>query len=174
MTCFALLAGTIYRASKSRNVPRPWEKWFWFFWVFLVPAMGITVHDYLYDHGLAHIFLQPIVIMGVVMLGTWAGQCASSIARLILAIGMLADFLLGIALHFGLESLVFGPPDSSSPRQTYGLLKTAIFNWQTKQSAGLTFWADHFASMRWSISTIICFVFFCALIRIVLPTTRPV
>lgn len=163
----ALLAGAIYRAWCARQVHERRAVWFWRLWIFLVPLMGISLVDYEQAPGFAHIFLQPVVIMGLVLLGTWRGNGVSLAVRVALAIGMAVDFVLGIGLQFYLQSFVFGPPGTRGQvTQTHGLLLSAIHNWQTKEAAGLVFWGDHFVLDQWAIMGMVGLVFACAIVRI--------
>ena len=76
------------------------------FWLMFVPGtvvLGIIVHSRRDPWGLAHICLQPLVLLGLAFLAARWRTLGRAWQRLLLA-GATLDFLLGIVLHFGAQA----------------------------------------------------------------------
>jgi hypothetical protein len=73
----------------------------WIAWLLIVVVLGIAVHGDLDAYGLAHICLQPIVFLGLVLLASEM-VVLSKKAMMLLIAGLACDFLLGIAIHLHL------------------------------------------------------------------------
>ena len=67
----------------------------------LMLVAGTAVHGHVDDWGLAHICLSPLILLGlavaVASLAHWRDQPWIGVAA---AAGLLADLVLGVALHF--------------------------------------------------------------------------
>jgi hypothetical protein len=140
-TAVAVATFALAAACSSRRRVRPplrREQKFWRWFLIVAPVIGIAAQDQYTDFGLMHICNQPIVLLGLTLLAA-ALPALPPIARWLLATGLAIDFAIGILLHFSLQRLTF------ENGQTHGLLRQARINWLEKQSAGLTFWGDHFA-----------------------------
>lgn len=108
------------------------------FWVMFIGGtlfLGIAVHGALTDWGLAHICLQPLVLMALGFLAVQFTRLELPLKGLVIA-GLLADFLLGIALHVFLLHSNINP----------GLGTITTFNWLIKKRVGLVFLGDLMAS----------------------------
>lgn len=86
-----------WRESAARN------RAFWLLFVGGGIFLGVAVHGARDPWGLAHICLQTIVVLGLVVLAARWSQLARG-WRLALIAGATADFVLGIALQFGAQS----------------------------------------------------------------------
>jgi hypothetical protein len=136
-----LLASSLAeRESKNRVV----------LWAWLVVAgflLGVAVHGARDTIGLAHICLQPLILIA-------AGASAAALPRIprlirVLALAGLAwDYLVGVMLQFWLEHLpvdlfAIALPDSSRPvGNRFGIEGAAIVNATIKQAHQLTFLGD--------------------------------
>ncbi len=125
----------LFRRLKRKEDDRPGARGFWVFFVGGVIFLGIAVHGALTEWGLAHICLQPLVLMAVAFLAVEFTHLELRLKGLVL-IGILVDFLLGIALHIHLLH--------SNIQAGLGTITT--FNWQIKQRVGLVFLGDLMAS----------------------------
>jgi hypothetical protein len=118
------------------------------FWIFFVPAslvLGVATHGGRDLFGVAHVTLQPLVLLGVTLLAT-AARRLSRPAQWALVLGCAVDFGLGIALQHHVESFentpereVFaadaavGADGALEWREAGTLSRTAWRNWQSKQ-----------------------------------------
>jgi hypothetical protein len=95
-------AAIVYQAVRLARERRPgWVLWLNF--VVLVAGLGIAVHGQRDHWGLAHICLQPLVIIGLAFLAArWTALGRGW--HIALVAGATADFILGILLHFGIQS----------------------------------------------------------------------
>lgn len=79
------------------------SRWFWTYFSGGVILLGVAVHGARDTWGLAHICLQALVVLGLGYLAAhWATLGRGW--RVALAVGAALDFLLGIALHFAVQS----------------------------------------------------------------------
>jgi hypothetical protein len=118
-----------------------------FFWLMLVPfclVLGIAAHPIAEDFGIAHVTLQPLIVLGLSLL---AGNLASipRVVASIVLLGCLIDFSLGGLLQTQVQSLengrnetVFaglavqnGRPALGTP-QEHSLSRAAWGNWFRK------------------------------------------
>jgi hypothetical protein len=121
------------------------------FWMFFVPGCavtGIAVHPTEDGFGVAHICLQPLLLIGLTFLAVRYRTLPRAV-RLLLWAGLLVDSAVGVYLHFSLENQVFPfsrigewfqvtvTPDTLS--------NTAFGNYSEKVQAGLQFLGDRFA-----------------------------
>lgn len=91
------------RAGEHRRPQR-------FFWLMLVPfclVLGIAAHPIAEVFGIAHVTLQPLIVLGLSLL---AGNLASMprMAASVILLGCLIDFSLGVLLQTQLQSLENG------------------------------------------------------------------
>jgi len=125
----------LFRYMKRGNDEEPGTRGFWVVFVGGVFFLGIAVHGALTEWGLAHICLQPLVLLAVGFLATQFPGLRFPLKCMVL-VGLLFDFLLGIALHVHLLHSNIQP----------GLGTITTFNWQIKQRVGLVFLGDLVAS----------------------------
>jgi hypothetical protein len=81
-----------------------------FYWLMLVPfclVLGIAAHPIAEDFGIAHVTLQPLIVLSLSLL---AGNLASipRVAASIVLLGCLIDFSLGVLLQTQVQSLENG------------------------------------------------------------------
>jgi hypothetical protein len=132
-------------ASSGRSV-----RWFWALLLAGMLVLGVAVVSQSDTFGLAHVCLQPVLLLGVVFLAASLPDLPRWVRGLALA-GWLVDFALGVLLHFGLENRVgtLVRPATGEPlvRNTAGLSESAAMNWGYKAVKELTFFGDHFAGL---------------------------
>lgn len=100
----------------------------------LAVGLNAVVHAQQDRLGLTHICLQPLVLLGLAWIAAGVDRVPRWLARLFAA-GWLLDLLMGVGLHFLLQSRRFSlaQPDFTLAAQV---------NWQNKQTLGLTFLSD--------------------------------
>lgn len=121
------------RAKPDREEPPTRRFWTW--GVIVVVLLGIAVHGGPSEWGLAHICLQPLVLMLVALLASRFVLLEFPLKAMVV-IGVSFDVALGIILHFFLLRSDINP----------GLGTITTFNWQIKRRVGLVFLGDHMAS----------------------------
>jgi hypothetical protein len=110
----------------------------------VVVLAGIGAHSRLEFLGLTHISLQPLVLLGLAWLASRLPDLPGWLRLLWLA-GLVLDFLLGVVLHFGLQSLLllrWLHPGIPSQQLVQGLSDIAVGNFENKYQAGQPFLAD--------------------------------
>jgi hypothetical protein len=117
---------------------------YWAIAVPLVVVLGTVTHAQPDRFGLAHISLQPLVLLGLVWLTAQADRLPRWLARI--WAGCLAlDASLGIGLHFGLQSFLLERwlhPGLSTAQYVSAYTVGAHVNWQNKVSLELTYLGD--------------------------------
>jgi hypothetical protein len=135
----------LFRSARSASPAVRRDRAFWYPLAATVLVLGIATVGSKLDLGLAHVCLQPIVLIGVVFAATALPSLPRRVQAIALA-GALVDFLVGILLHFDLQHRVFEmAPDATGRmvvRNTAGLSMAAAFNWKEKAVRGLVFWGD--------------------------------
>jgi hypothetical protein len=99
-------------ASPIRRAPR--RALGWFSAAAALTALGVAVVTQRDDWGLAHISLQPLIIISLAWLAARLPESTISV-RIAWAAGASADFFLGIYLHYGMQSLWLEPLHRQSP-----------------------------------------------------------
>jgi len=127
-------------ASRSRVV----------FWTWLFGAgflLGVAVHGARDTVGLAHICLQPLMLIAVVASATALPRLPWLVRVLALA-GVAWDYLVGVMLQFWLEHLpvevftIVQPDGSRTVGNRFGIEGAADFNADLKQTYHLAFLGD--------------------------------
>ncbi len=122
-------------------------------WLAAVAAtvvLGVAVHGARDTWGLTHICLQPLVLLGLAVLAAhWPDLPRGW--RLAAIAGAAVDTLLGLALHFGVQSLALD--HWLAPGRTFdaifaGYNATAFMNVAAKVQHQLAFFADAVAPVR--------------------------
>ncbi len=126
--------------------PRP-RRLGWTTAVAATALLGIAVHGARDTWGLAHICLQPLVLLGLAFL---AGQVRSLPRpwRRALAVGAACDLAFGIMLHFGVQNLAFDRwfmPDRSPDAIFATYNSIAYMNIAAKVQHQLAFFSDRMA-----------------------------
>jgi hypothetical protein len=105
------------------------------FWAWFVAGgvvLGTAVVGERQPWGLAHLDLQPLILLGLILVAA-AWQTISKPLRLLTILGLSCDFALGICLHFAYEHRLF-PLESP--------YSVGYLNWQLKQVNHLAFIGD--------------------------------
>jgi len=160
----------LYLNYRSPSTPVKRDRRFWGLLVLTVGVVGIAVVGQKDDMGLAHICLQPLVVMGIVLVAASLPTLSPSMRVLALS-GCVVDFALGIMLHFSAENRIFqlvpGPGGQMMVLNTAGLSRQAAVNWGYKETHGWVFWGDHFAGLTTPIQVLIVLTFALLLHRMV-------
>jgi hypothetical protein len=152
----------LFRAARP---PRAVAFWVWF--VAVVVFLGVATHGARDHWGLAHICLQGLVLLGLAFLAARWSELGRG-WRLALIAGAAADFTLGIALQFGIQSYAFdrwlaaGQPADESLR-SYS--EPAFKNLAGKIVNHLDFFSDTFAPPAALVLGLLAAIFTLALLR---------
>jgi len=115
----------------------------WTLFVLGAVVLGVAVHGARDTWGLAHICLQPLVLLGLAALAA-AWPRFSRGWRALLIAGASVDFLLGIALHFAVQHLAYerwvGPPAFAAWQSNASA--SAVMNMAAKLQHQLTFFGE--------------------------------
>lgn len=120
------------------------ERRFWVVAGVVAVVTGIAAHSRLDQLGLAHISLQPLVLVGVAWVALRADELPRWLRTIWLA-GLAVDFALGIVLHFGLQALTplrWLHPDLPSTGLVRQLSEIAVANFENKYRGQQPFLAD--------------------------------
>ncbi len=118
-----------------------------------VVLLGIGTHGDRDHWGLAHISLQPFVLLGLGFLAARWPHLGRG-WRSALVAGAVADFSLGIALHFGVQSFAFDGllrSDGISLASLNSYNAAAGMNLASKLHHGLSFVADVVPGPTWAL-----------------------
>jgi hypothetical protein len=132
----------------SRGLP---GRGFWIVFSLYTVIAGIAVHGGDDPVGLAHICLQPFILIGLAFLASRWEDWPPAL-RIAAAAGLLADFLLGVALHFWFQATPFLPPNPA--RGFWHLTRHDLLigspkaNWDLKSAGSLIFLGDGAAPFR--------------------------
>jgi hypothetical protein len=165
MGVLALVLASLCRNLRGRAAFAP-EQRFWRGLIVCTFVVSIAAWDSTSDVGIAHICMQPLAIMGIVLLAVNLPALPVWF-RAVAVLGMTIDFALGILLHFHMQHHIF------TPAQDPSLVEQAKLNWLEKQTAGLTFVGDHFAAM-WPMIEALLLVGFFLIIRCVLGRAKSI
>jgi hypothetical protein len=105
--------------------------WVWFVAGGVVLAIGVVGEQR--PWGVAQLGLQPVILLGLVLIAA-AWPTISKPLRLLMLLGLSCDFALGLALHFAYEHWIY-PSES--------IHTVGDFNWRLKQDYQLAFIGDH-------------------------------
>jgi hypothetical protein len=136
------------RRSWPRSPGSAPELRFWLFLVTVGAVFSIATNPAVDPYGVAHVCSQPLVLLGLVFLAARLSALPRW-CRVLAAVGVAVDFLLGIFLHFSLEHWQLGTTTVGTTRimsLDAGMLNvTAIGNLVGKETLAAAFWGDHFA-----------------------------
>lgn len=112
-----------------------------------IALLGVMVHSARDRWGLAHICLQPLALGGLAFLAArW--ETIGTGWRRVVVVGAAADLALGIALHFGAQSLLIdqwlGAATAGGPLDGYSAHAQA--NWRAKVHFRHAFFGDAYAN----------------------------
>lgn len=117
--------------------------WWWIVGAVTI-VLGTATHTKVDMLGLVHISLQPLVLLGLAWLAAGAATLPRWLQR-VWAVGLGVDFLLGIALHFAVQSLAIERwlrPGLTIPEYLAALPWSANANWLGKTGLQLVFIGD--------------------------------
>jgi len=139
----AWAALTVIIGRELRLAPRR-ARTFWVAFVAGSVVLGVAVHAGRDAFGLAHICLQPLVLLGLAFLAArW--PTVSRRWRLALVAGATVDFCLGIALQFGAESGALDrwfQPGPTGPATFLNYSQFAVMNLRAKVQSQWVFFGD--------------------------------
>jgi len=152
----------LYLNYRSPSVASRRDRNFWSLFVLILSIVGIAAVSEKNEWGLAHICLQPLVLMGVVLVAATLPTLPPSL-RVLALTGYVVDFALGILLHFNAENRIFqlvpGPGGEKMVLNTAGLSSQSAVNWGAKEIRGWVFWGDHFVGLATPIQASLVLVF---------------
>jgi len=147
-----LLVTEVVRSRRHPKAPRTDSLWFWAALAAFAVAAGIGVHGGREPLGLAQTAQQPLVMIGVAFLASRFEGWPRAL-RWLAAGGLLVDALLGVLLHFWLQSYPLELPDGwSGPlglTRDDLLFTMAEWNWGVKRGGRHLFVADLLGSRTW-------------------------
>lgn len=160
-----LLGGTLGRPSSRETVHRR-------FWIGFLPAVilvGIAVNGGYDPYGVAHICLQPLVVLGIAFLGAHVPRLPGRLRRIFWT-GATLDFAIGAALHFAVEHagaslfLAGGPTFPGGLASLHAVPAGWTVPWLSnllmKFYFGLSFIGDHGPPVWWLIPFLGCLLVF--------------
>jgi hypothetical protein len=172
---FLLAVSFLRRSEGSPGTGPPGAK-FWTAFVVFNVAIGIAVHGSRDTVGLAHICLQPLVVIGVALLAARFGEWPIAI-RVLAILGMVIDLALGVVLHFWFQSASFGQAQAgggSLGLSRADLLVGSVYaNWKLKEKEGLAFLGDAVAPAAWVILGLLAALLCAMLWSLVREVARP-
>lgn len=117
-------------------------------------VLGVAVHGARDTWGLAHICLQPVVLLGLACLAAHAASLARP-WRLLLLVGATVDLALGLFLHFGVQALAFDRwfhPQHTADAIFASYNQVATMNLAAKTHLRAVFFADALALPFWVLA----------------------
>jgi hypothetical protein len=133
-------------SAHSWKSAAPHRRSFWALFALGVILLGVAVHGARDIWGLAHICLQSLVVLGL----AWLAARWSTLGRgwrVVLLAGAALDFLLGIALHFAVQSYALDrwfTPDRAPEAILRSYSGSALMNAEAKMIHHLGFFHDAF------------------------------
>lgn len=151
---FFFAFGSVVWAAIIALIARDWRsaskecRLFWTAFVTGGMFLGVVVHGARDTWGLAHICLQPLVLLGLAFLAARWASLSLGWRRALLA-GAALDFMLGIALHFGTQSYLLDrwlTPNQPVPESLLSYSQFATMNLRAKLQNHWVFLGDIFAA----------------------------
>jgi hypothetical protein len=121
-------------------------------------VLGIAVHGARDTLGLAHICLQPVILLAAAAAGVLL-PCLPVWLRYVAVAGLAWDYLVGVLLQVWLEMTpveavaIASPDGSSSFGNLWGIGGAATVNAYLKQSGGLVFLGDTISRPEWCLTS---------------------
>ena len=151
------------------------EKRLWRWFIPIIIITGILVHTPPESWGLAHICLQPLVIIGL----AWIAACLpklSTTARISFVLLLLWDTAVGIVLPFLIQAYTFFA-DELTPAQRWGfeitrLSRSAGLNYVHKTVNSLNFFADTLGAPAFLVAAFLCVLLALIIVRLLRETNR--
>lgn len=161
---WVLILLLLFRAA--REVP-PRARAAWAVGIGTIAVLGVMVHGGRDGWGLAHICLQPLVLLGLALLAARWNTLALGWRRLALA-GATADLLLGILLQFGAQSFLLDQwfaPQRPAAETFASYSPHALVNWRAKLHFQRPFFGDAFAGHDYTILALLAILLAIAAVR---------
>lgn len=139
----------IYELSRRRRIDSAEARGFWLSFVAFAVIVGIAVVNVDDDFGLAHVGLQPIVVLGLALLASsWSDWPRAM--KLLAMSGLVIDLAAGIFLQFEIQATALGrilatPGGGRIIEGGARLSMMTHINWLDKQQLGLEFLGDQTA-----------------------------
>lgn len=136
-----LAVGLAFRAARRAATG---DVRFWTAFVLGAMVLGVAVHGGRDLWGNAHICLQSLVLLGLVVVAAGWPRLAAP-WRALAFLGLAADFLFGIALHFAVQSTWLDrwlDPRLDQAAAFARMGEFALMNLRAKAVMDVSFWAD--------------------------------
>lgn len=119
-------------------------RWFWLSLIVGTVALGVAAHGPRDPWGNTHIGEQPVVLLGLALLAAHWSRLTPLWRRFLIA-GAACDFVVGLALHFGVQSYLLDrwlSPGRSAEDVFTSYSKFAAFNLYWKSRIKADFFSD--------------------------------
>jgi hypothetical protein len=126
------------RASDAEHPRQACGRGFWAWLASGTIAAGIAAHGTAAPLGLAHVTLQPLVLIGVAFLAARCEEWSRTMRGLLLA-GLAVDLFFGIALQLWFQSAPFGTSGAWRPSTSDWMVGAGYDNWALQQQEGTVF-----------------------------------
>lgn len=140
--------GVLWRVTRQATIVSPRGNAAWWFWGTLATGfllLGVAVHGGRCLDGLAHICLQPLMILGVVAIVVVLPRLPQPL-QVLACLGAVTDYLLGVLLQAAMQAVPFAElpsvPGMLPLRNTAGLSVGATFNLRNKLNMNVLFLGD--------------------------------
>jgi len=155
----------LFRLNKQSRGATTASRNFWIVFIVGNTLLGIAVHGARDQWGLAHICLQPLIILGLVFLASQWRNFGSSARAVLIAFGII-DFIAGIGLQFVAESFALERwcyPDRSVFSIMADYSQSAAMNFYAKMQNHWAFLGDFLGDYGYAITAFLAAVFLSAL-----------
>lgn len=130
----------------DRHTVSSTQRHFWSAFIISISILGVAVHGGRGEWGLAHICLQPLVLLGLAFLAA-AWESLRRPWRWLLIGGAVVDFTLGIALQFSIQGFLLEywlSPTTALVDASTRYSPATMVNMNGKRVFHFTFLGDHF------------------------------
>jgi len=168
----------LLREAFGRRGGQKAQRRFWGLLLLFCVPLAIVVHGERDTFGVAHVTLQPIILLGVTFLAAAFPRLPKP-ARWFIVAGCVVDFAAGILLHFRIQNLTFRIGMRAGrayvDRSEVGkMLSTfGMGNCLRKQNFGLAFFGDYLGDYSTLLQVIIVALFLLILGLLVREAMRP-
>jgi len=136
----------LIKLFRDRHTVSSAQRRFWSAFILSISILGVAVHGGRGEWGLAHICLQPLVILGLAFLAA-AWDSLEQPWRWLLIGGAVLDFTLGIALQFSMQGFLleyWSSPGTPLLDISKNYSPATMVNLNGKHAFHFTFLGDHF------------------------------
>lgn len=124
---------------------------FWCFFILFCLVVGIAVHGTAELWGVAHVCLQPLIVLGITLLATNFLSLKTWLRQMVV-VGLVLDFCLGLFLQMHLQRIFPTPLVTSDgvlfPLNDQSLSLVALGNFQLHYQLQVTFLGEHLAGFQ--------------------------